>query len=202
MVEKAKNTQKKGEIINSLFKGNITFTKDVVIEEQIPRRAELGEYRVQLNLSNGLIVRMKTGSFNRRAASLQVSEAILYCEEIYGPVVCWNWVGEESIIRTPYSAFEQKDLTDTTTFTGKLANFIQGDKVDEISKIRKSNARKQKFQDALLEFKAKTVSLKDFFFGFNEEDYEYEEQYEIVEPEQQRTFKEKLEAFFFVEEGE
>lgn len=129
MLEKAKNNQGKvvtvGEYFNSLFSGKATTAKDVFIEEDIPyRRREVGlEYIVQVRMSGGTIVQLKTGRFNHKAALREVPFAIQYCTENYGNVLAWNWLGQEEILRTPFSAHTPADRT----LKQKIVDFFFGD---------------------------------------------------------------------------
>ena len=178
---------KKEKVTNNSFgKINTSLLNDVVPHQEIPKRKTMGEYIMIMHLSDNVKIRIKTGSVNYAAAADLAYEGIIYVEENFGPVSFWNWEGEETVLRTPASAFPKKD-TNNVTFLGKVSTFINGEDIDQISRIRRKNARKEKL-----------IAFKDWLFGFGEsEEYEYY----IEEPNQpKKPLKERVVDFFYVDE--
>lgn len=196
MLERAKNNINQGKVtrdLNTIFQGPTTITQELVIEEKIPQREKLGVYYVQLNLLNGLKVRMNTDSINHNAALLQVPEAIMYCEENYGQVISWNWVGEESVLRTPRSAFEAKNRDKTTIFS-ILKGFVCGEE-DEILNIRKRHIRNRRIKENVAGFKAKvfnvSTNVKNYLIDIDDDN-----DCEFYTPQKRRNLKEQVQNFF------
>lgn len=180
----AKYPELKKEVVTKPSFGeiNISILSDVVPEQKIPKRKTMGEYVMVMNLSDNVKVRIKTGSVNYAVAHELAREGIIYVEENFGPVSFWNWEGEESVLRTPASAFPKKE-SNSTTLLGKISNFINGEDIDYISRIRRKNARKEKL-----------LAFKDWLFG-EEDEYSYEEKSNIPKS----PLKERVINFFYEE---
>jgi hypothetical protein len=110
MSEKAKKKNRTiplSELMNSLFSSdssNVEVTSDLFEGSNAKKSRRLQEYVIQVRVSGGTIVELKTGKFTLKAALREVPFAIRYCEEEFGKVLAWNWKGED-ILYTPHSTY-------------------------------------------------------------------------------------------------